>query len=464
MSVKKRPNILFIMTDQQRYDTFSFNHSEVKTPYMDELIKDSVFFENAYCSNPSCVPSRAAIMTGKYPSQCGAPSFITPLPEDETTFMKRLQKAGYYTSVIGKQHFAGSKIDKGYDEANIIDCHFASENNPEAATFVAFLKEHGLSPEDVMDKNLISGGTWKVDTDFHLDHYIGELGKKWLATKPAELADQPWFFTLSFPGPHHPYDLEGTKYSDLYDLDQIKLPETTYEDLDQKPHHFKEMAAYAKIYLKDFTEDQFLKSKRAYMANMSLIDEKVGQVIESLKAQDLYDDTLIIFTTDHGDFMGDFGMVEKLQCLTDSLMRVPLFVKPPIKGFQGRVVEDLVSNLDIAATCLTAAQAPVPKELSNYPYTMYWNPQITQDKRDYMYMEARDIRGILKDGIKVIHYIDRDYGEVYDLNKDPLERDNLWNQPDYQAHKLSAYKDIIHHLYQATPEWDTPWNYGTPEI
>lgn len=270
------------MTDQQRYDTFSFNNPAYITPHMDALIKDSVFFENAFCTNPSCVPSRAAIMTGKYPSECGAPSFITPLPETETTFMKRLQEAGYYTSVIGKQHFAGSKIDQGYDEANIIDCHFASDSNEEAEAFVGFLNEQGLSSEDVMNWDLISGGTWQVDTAFHLDYYIGELGKKWLATRPNELEEQPWFFTLSFPGPHHPYDLEGTKYSELYDIDQIKTSETTYEDLDQKPPHFKEMSNYAKIYLKDFTEEQFRKSKRAYMANMTLIDEKVGEIIQSL--------------------------------------------------------------------------------------------------------------------------------------------------------------------------------------
>lgn len=458
-----RPNILFIMTDQQRYDTFGCINPKIITPNMDKLIKNSIFFKNAYCSNPSCVPSRAAIMTGKYPSECGAPSYITPLPADETTFMTRLQEAGYHTAVIGKQHFAGSDIPKGYDYENIIDCHFANTNNEESRKFVDFLEANGVDVGTEYTRTLISGGTWNVKEELHLDNYIGELGKEWLTNKASEPSDQPWFFTLSFPGPHHPYDLEGTRYSDMYKLEDMDLPEATFEDLDQKPDHFKEMSGYSKIYLKDFSEDQFRRTKRAYYANMTLIDEKVGQVIDLLKANDLYDNTMIIYSTDHGDFMGDFGMVEKLQCLTDSLMHVPLFVKPPIKDYKGSVNEDPVINIDIASTCLTAAGAQVPSRLANYPYTTYWTDD--QPKvRDYLYMEARDMRGILKDGVKTIHYVDRPYGELYDMKKDPLEIENLWNDATYDRQKLEAYRLMMNHMYQATPEWDTPWNYGTPEI
>jgi len=464
MNKKKTPNIIFIMTDQQRFDTFGCVNSEVITPNFDNLIKDSIFFNNAYCSNPSCIPSRAGIMTGKYPSECGAPSFITPLPENETTFMTRLQDAGYHTAVIGKQHFAGSKIKKGFDYENIIDCHFANPGNEEAEGYNNYLIEQGFDIKDVMTRDLISGGSWKINEKYHLDNYIGELGKEWLGNKLDSSDDKPWFFTLSFPGPHHPYDCEGTKYADLYNLDDLSVPETTYEDLDQKPGHFKEMDAYAHIYTKDFTKEQYLRTKRSYYANMSLIDEKVGEVIQLLKDNDAYEDTLIIFSTDHGDFMGDFGMVEKLQCLTDSLMHIPLFVKPPIQGFTGIKVDDPVTNIDIASTCLTTAKADIPIELSNYPYNSYWDDAINNKARDYVYMEARDLRGIIKDGIKTVFYVDREYGELYDMNKDPLEKDNQWENKDYDSKKLEAYQLLINQMYRATPEWNTPWNHGTPTI
>ncbi|MGG1554011.1 sulfatase family protein [Paenibacillus ferrarius] len=465
MTTESRPNILFIMTDQQRFDTFSCVNSEIKTPHLDELIKDSVFFKNAYCVNPSCVPSRAAIMTGKYPSECQCPTYITQLPDDETTFMSRLQNAGYHTSVIGKQHFAGSGIQRGYDEENIIDCHSAFAKPDTAKAYHDFLEQHGIDKSTVMSKGLISGGTWTTDIKYHLDNFIGELGKTWLTKKVAESSsEKPWFFTLSFPGPHHPYDCEGTSYAEQYELDSLSKPETTYEDLDQKPAHFKQMDSYSKIYLKDYSNEVFMKTKRSYYANMSLIDQKIGEVIQILKDNGMYDNTLIIYTSDHGDFMGDFGMVEKMQCLTDSLMRVPLFVKPPIEDFQGITVEDPVVNIDIASTCLHAAEAKIDAKLSNYPFNGYWDARIDRKVRDHVYLEAGDIKGVVKDGIKTIHYVNRSHGELYDMNRDPLERDNRWEDPAYERQKLEGYRLLLDNIYRAIPKSEIKWNVGTPDI
>jgi arylsulfatase len=465
VSSKDRPNILFLMTDQQRFDTFSCVNSEIKTPHLDKLIADSVFFKQAYCANPSCVPSRAAIMTGKYPSECQCPTYISQLPESEKTFMSRLQEAGYYTAVIGKQHFAGSPIKRGYDYENIIDCHAAFTKDESAKPYMDFLAQNGINKSDLMSKGLISGGTWNVDVKYHLDSFIGELGKEWLSTKAKAISEEkPWFFTLSFPGPHHPYDCEGTPYADQYELDSLSKPKTTYTDLDEKPPHFKLMGSYSNIYLKNFTEEVFMRTKRSYYANMSLIDQKIGEIIQILKDNDMYDNTLIIYTSDHGDFMGDFGMVEKLQCLTDSLMRVPLFAKPPIQGYKGRFVDDPVINIDIAATCLRAAGAEVTDHVSNYPYNGYWDDEMELKVRDHIYLEAGDIKGVVKDGIKTIHYMNREYGELYDMNKDPLERTNLWSDPSYIPHKLVGYRFIVNNMYRAIPKWDTRWNTTTPDI
>lgn len=461
--MENRANILFIMTDQQRFDSFSVNNKIIKTPNLDKLIKESVFFENAYCSNPSCVPSRAAIMTGKMPSECCCPAYITQLPIDEITFMTRLQKAGYYTSVIGKQHFADSKIEKGYDYENIIDGHGVFHNPAGIASYLKYLAENKVAPSSLYKKTSISGGEWLVDEKYHIDNFVGDLGKDWLLKKTDSI-EKPWFFTLSFPGPHHPYDLDGTKYSDMYDLADMDLPKAKYEDLDQKPPHFKKMDSYANIYLKDYTDEQYRKSKRSYYANMSLIDEKVGEVIEALKEKGIYDDTVIIFTSDHGDFMGDFGMMEKLQCLTDSLMRVPLFVKPAVKDFKGFKVEDKVLNIDIASTCLNIAKEEVPKELSNYGYNCYWDSDFEMKKRPYIPMEARDIKGVIVGDFKVVSYIEREYGEIYDMKNDPDEIDNLWDNENYQHIKIKGMALIMNEMYKAIPKSSVVWNYGTPEI
>ncbi|KAF4323104.1 hypothetical protein G195_003892 [Phytophthora kernoviae 00238/432] len=451
----------------QRNDTFSCINPEVHTPHLDALIQDSVFFSNARSANPSCVPSRAAIMTGKFPSECQCPSYITQLPADETTFMTRLQEAGYHTAVVGKQHFAGSQIRRGFDDEMIIDGHGAFAENHYIQPYLDFLEQNGIDRKSVYTREFISGGRWNVDTKYHLDDFLGELGKTWLGKKLQEKPDadaKPWFFTLSFSGPHHPYDLEGTKYADRYELDGLLSPDTTYEQLDKKPPQFKGMDSYAKIYLKDFTEEQFKKTKRSYYANITLMDQKIGEVLQMLKDHDMYEDTLIIYTSDHGDFMGDFGMVEKLQCLTDSLMRVPLFVKPPIKGFKGVEIADEVLNIDIAATCLEAAEAQVPEELSGFSYNGYWDHAKEVKVRDAVYMEAGAIKGCIYNGIKTVHYMDRDYGELYDLKQDPKETNNLWDDPSYQQHKLEGTRIILNHMYRAIPKWNIPWNIGTPEI
>ena len=464
--MKKRPNIIFIMTDQQRYDTMGCVNPKVITPNLDKLIENSVFFENGRCSNPSCVPSRAGIMTGKFPSQCQVPAYISYLPDTEKTFMKRLKENGYYTAVVGKQHFAGSKIDKGYDFEMIVDAHMPFSPSEQLGVYEDYLKEQGLNPKEMYQKTLISGGVWKADIKHHVDNFIGEKGKEWLENRLSveENQDKPFFFTLSFPGPHHPYDLEGTKYADMYNLEDMEESESTYEDLEQKGPQFKNMGMYSDIYLKDYTKEQFLRTKRSYYANITLIDEKVGEVIDILKKHNAYDDTVIIYSSDHGDFMGDYGLVEKLQCLEDSLMRVPLFVKPPIAGFSGIRVKEPVVNIDIASTCMELSETPLEAPMSDYSFVPYWDKSKELRIRPYIYMEAGAIRGVLCNGIKTIHYVNRDYGELYDLNKDPLERKNLWNDKDYEDAKLHGYRCMFDSMYKATPGFDTPWNIGTPEI
>ena len=464
--MKKRPNIIFIMTDQQRYDTMGCVNPKVITPNLDKLIENSVFFENGRCSNPSCVPSRAGIMTGKFPSQCQVPAYISYLPDTEKTFMKRMKENGYYTAVVGKQHFAGSKIDKGYDFEMIVDAHMPFSPSEQLGVYEDYLKEQGLNPKEMYQKTLISGGVWKADIKHHVDNFIGEKGKEWLENRLSveENQDKPFFFTLSFPGPHHPYDLEGTKYADMYNLEDMEESESTYEDLEQKGPQFKNMGMYSDIYLKDYTKEQFLRTKRSYYANITLIDEKVGEVIDILKKHNAYDDTVIIYSSDHGDFMGDYGLVEKLQCLEDSLMRVPLFVKPPIAGFSGIRVKEPVVNIDIASTCMELSETPLEAPMSDYSFVPYWDKSKELRIRPYIYMEAGAIRGVLCNGIKTIHYVNRDYGELYDLNKDPLERKNLWNDKDYEDAKLHGYRCMFDSMYKATPGFDTPWNIGTPEI
>lgn len=458
----KRPNILFLMTDEQKFDTFGFNNSIMHTPNLDALIGDSVFFKNAYCSNPSCIPSRAAIVTGKYPTACQCPTYITCLPKTEKTFMKKLSESGYYTAVVGKQHFWISEIDRGYDYEFIVDGHSQNGEPSEISHYLEFLKKEGVDYQ-LADNSLIIGGEWKGETKYHIDEFVGNKGKTWLENHLKEKNEQPWFFTLSFPGPHQPYDCEGTEFADLYNLEDMGTNETCFEDLEQKPAHYKKINP--KAYLKEYSDETFRKTKRAYLANVSLIDKKVGEVIKILKDSGEYDNTVIIYSADHGDFMGDFGMVSKAQYLTESLMKVPLFVKPNIKDFSGIVVDDFVTNINIASTCLSLANAEekIEYNMENHPFNHYWEQQKVENEK-FLYMEAHDIKGIIEENIKTYYYVNRDYGEIYDLSKDPLERENLWNNPEYQSAKYKAMARIINKMQSISPKANIKWNTFAPKI
>lgn len=461
----KRPNILFLMTDEQKYDTFSCINPVIKTPHLDKFIEDSVFFSRAYCGNPSCIPSRAAILTGKFPTACECPTYISKLPPHEVTFMKKLQESGYYTAVVGKQHFAESEIDHGYDYEFIVDGHSPMGDPVEVERYTSYLKNKGIDPKSLYTGDFIVGGHWTGTAEDYIDSFVGDQGKLWLEEHIAEEQEkpQPWFFTLSFPGPHQPFDGTGTGFETLYDLKDMERNDTVFADLEQKPPHYKKLNP--KAYIDQYPEELFRETKRSYYATMSLIDEKVGEILQMLKDKGEYDNTLIIYSADHGDFMGDFGMTTKAQYLAEALMRVPLIVKPPVVGFHGKTVDNLVTNVDIASTCLVAAQAEdkITEKMENHPYQVFWEEDSVPEQ-EFLYMEAHDMKGVIVGDIKTVYYVNRPYGELYDLAKDPLERVNLWDDEAYAQEKNKGLSKIIDKMFQLSPKSEMRWNTKAPEI
>lgn len=158
-------------------------------------------------------------------------------------------------------------------------------------------------------------------------------------------------------------------------------------------------------------------------------------------------------------------MVTKAQYLCEALMRVPLFVKPPIKNFSGKVIAHPVSNIEIAATCLTAANAQdkITETMENHPFQKYWLED-SPEKEEYLYMEAHDIKGVILGSFKTMYYVNRPYGELYDLKNDPLEQVNLWDNPQYQQEKLQGMSKIIDKLFAMSANSRAKWNSNAPSI
>ncbi|WP_039894332.1 sulfatase-like hydrolase/transferase, partial [Hungatella hathewayi] len=230
------------------------------TPVLNRLAEESVWFSRAYTTNPSCIPARAAVFTGRYPSQCGVPGYVSCLPKRETTFMKYLQDGGYYTAVIGKQHFWRSEIERGYDYEDIVDEHeppaVISKELPEGAfglpanktvsdrvsSYVEFLADSDFTSGSQLYREINSKGIYEFtgEEKYHVDAYIGDRGRKWLEESCP--GDRPWFLTLSFPGPHMPFDGIGLPDEKAYEDTELDLPETGLSDLFEKPPHYLDIA------------------------------------------------------------------------------------------------------------------------------------------------------------------------------------------------------------------------------
>ncbi|MBI4893274.1 MAG: sulfatase-like hydrolase/transferase [Acidobacteria bacterium] len=448
-----RANVLFIMTDELRFDCVGYQNSLVRTPNLDRLAQSSVVFSRAYSTSPSCVPARAAIYTGRYPMQCGAPTYITYLPNHETTFMARLRQAGYHTAAIGKQHFGKSGIDRGYDYEDIIDFATAGEGS-----YRKFLEESGMQGRRLSSPVGRFAHRWDVEQRFHVDDFIGEQGRRWITGKRP--AGKPWFLTVSFMGPHQPFDGLGLPFERQYSLGAINLPHTSSADLAGKPPHFRQMQQQ----FGGLTEQEIRQVRLSYYSKISMIDSKIGAILDALKASGEYDRTIIVFTADHGDYMGDYGLIYKGQYLSEALMRVPMLVKPPLANFQGRSESAFVSNFDIAATSLAAAELPIPPQLAAQDLSKFWKSPATAARRTHAFMDAQSLQGIRDDRWKLVHYRDREYGELYDLQVDPWETQNLWNDRSAREVKANLQNHLVDHLIRIAPNSHSEWNTGAPTI
>lgn len=487
--MEPRPNILFIMTDEQRFDAVGYRNPEVVTPNLDALREDSIDFTRAYTANPSCIPARAAIFTGRYPSQCGVPGYMSCLPADETTFMKLLKDGGYHTAVVGKQHFWKSEIERGYDYEDIVDEHEPPEHislelyedyfglpanrtvAPGVSSYVKYLYDNGFRHGSELYREINRKGIYEFfgDEKFYVDAYIGMRGVEWLEEKRPE--DKPWFFTLSFPGPHMPFDGIGLADEKWYDETALSVPGTTVGDLFKKPPHYLDIAKkYGSVDLErhlspdGFTKEEIRLMKKAYYSNMTLIDRKIGEVVRTLKRLGLYDNTLIIFTSDHGDYMGEFGVASKAQYLSEALMRIPFLLKPPVMGYRGREEAALISSVEIAATCLSAADIPVPPDMAKRSLTCFYEESREAERYGELYMEARDIRAIRDGRYKLVYYAGRQYGEFYDLLLDPVEKYNLWDDKAVQREKERMLRALLDKMISLGANEAQPWHPTAPPI
>ena len=463
--MSQQPNLLFVYADQHRADVLGCAGNDiVVTPQLDRLAAEGVRFDHAWTESPICQPARASSLTGRYPNDHGVlGNFAGDCRPEWDTFPRRLQEAGYTTASIGKTHFsswpmaveagAPAPTDEwigsfGFD--HVVEefdkyVHVGDWETP----YMRFLRDHdALEPYlNVLRANFRGGdGHWKGVTsplpqELDLTCFLADEALQWLEGRPG---DQPWFLQLSFVQPHVPL-MGDPVWADHYAGAGIErtAPSQPVATTDEWATH---LAFLRKHSHSDLLSDEFvLAGARQYYAMVSLIDQRIGDLLTQLDQQGQLDNTWIVYAADHGEMLGDHGLMAKMNFYRSSV-RVPLIVRPP-GGTAGRVETAPVQALDIAATLLDAGAATA---LDGAP-SRSLVPFVTGDggaTRDHVASMIRMRPDLptwqaITDG-RWRATINADTGEaieLFDLAEDPDEATNRVGEP--------AAGDVLGHLTTA---------------
>ncbi|MBN9081815.1 MAG: sulfatase-like hydrolase/transferase [Rhizobiales bacterium] len=513
MGAKRRPNFLLIMTDQHRADHLGcYGNPIVRTPAIDGLSRQGLRFDNFFVANPICMPNRASIMTGRMPSLTGVRHNGIALSRNHANFVELLRDSGYATALIGKSHlqsFTGEpavnrfKAEPGlatppeplrdahkdhrtgaaYEYENIMQWPVTAQSRHKEDSFYGF--DHFELVADHGDRACGDYRLWALAREPNFDKLVGpgnalpdqriKAPQAWRTAVPEELystrfieertvaaleqcalePSKPFFIQMSFPDPHHPFTPPG-KYWDMYDPADIPLP-ASFDNGDLPPI-VRMREALAKGSDPRNKQSPFAvtaSETRDIIAltygSISMIDDAIARVRAKLAELELDQDTIVIFTSDHGDFMGDHGIMLKLLLHYRGLIRVPFIWSEP--GRNADIRPDLAQSIDIAPTILRRAgiqpyngiqgrnlleeaepSSLVIEEDSQRPMTGFDRPQRVRT------LVTRKWRMSVRDG--------EDWGELYDLENDPQEVANLWNSPTTLARKAELFEELARRLIQ----------------
>jgi arylsulfatase A-like enzyme len=478
-TVPDRPNILFIHTDEQRADSLGcMGNDHAQTEHIDGLAADGVTFEDAHCTHPLCMPSRGTLMTGRYPTATGMWRNGIPLPEDEQTLPGLLRDAGYTTGLLGKGHLTPYSGDPDrhpesvqitnddcteedvweywrnfdgpyYDFEHVRLAIAHGHHGTDGGHYGLWLREEHpdavelFEPENALEQTDERFNSWKsaAPLEAHSTTYVADRTVEFIEDHAAD--DDPFFGWVGIPDPHFPYD-PPEPYAGQTDPEAVDLPvdwqgESWREDLPELVRYFTEGEKYPPPW--DEITEELVRELIAHTIDMvNLVDDGVGRILEALDANGIAEDTLVVFTSDHGDWLGDHGIFQKGAVHTDGETRIPLVVRWPGEAEDGRRVESTASLVDMMPTLLDAAGVDVPFGVQGESMV----PVLTGEQdsvREYAHVVHRHEEGsvnfspgtmhlktIIGDDYRLSHYsgLEQPYGQLIDRQNDPGELDNLW--------------------------------------
>ncbi len=437
-----QPNIILIITDQQRYDTINaLGFPYMDSPNLDRLVNEGVSFDNCHITAPSCAPARASLFTGYYPHVTG---IMRNGDLWRHSWVEDLADSGYYCVNIGKMHSKPFETPLGFHERFVVENKDRYLQGREYMDqWDKALESRGLVKQQRVlyrkredYKERMGAFSWDLPPETQSDNFVGGLTCSWLRNRPVK---QPLFLQIGFPGPHPPYDPTPEAAAEYIDR-ELPLPEVSQADLDGQPPPFKQLRQHntqvdhdSIVHLLEPSRLQLQRLRAYYAANVSMIDQQVGQIMETLEAQGYLENSIVIFTSDHGDCLGDHGHIQKWT-MYDIITRVPTIFWAPGRFEGGRRISELCQWMDIGSTILelagvqpaesVQAQSLLPalqgeawpgRELvfAEHPAdTVYEGPLMTM---------------VRSERYKLVHFLGEDYGQLFDLEADPGEERNRWD-------------------------------------
>lgn len=513
----RRPNVLLIVTDQHRADHLGcYGNAVVRTPNIDALANRGVRFDRCYVSSPICMPNRATLMTGRMPSAHGVRSNGIPLSLDQRTFVEVLRAGGYRTALIGKSHLQnmldkppvsgrvpgdearGERLDgkryeqesprRWHDPAHHIDLPYYGFEHVELAIehgdlvdgeYRRWVSAHGgdaaalAGPERALPSKRAFRvpQAWRtgVPEEWYPTTFVADRTSATIERYATDAPDRPFFIQCSFPDPHHPFTPPG-RYWDMYDPDDMTAPETCRPPDARAPHalrwmHEQRASGRANLTSPAAFAIDALEAREATALTygmISMVDDAIGRVLAALQRSGMAEDTIVVFTSDHGDFMGDHGLLLKGPLHYESIVRVPLIWMDPRATGPAQTRDALVGTIDLAPTMLELAALtpynglqgrsllPLIADAGAHRRTAML---IEEDGQRPMFglTEAPRARTIVTETERMTVYAGAPWGELYNLAEDPLETENRWDELAPRARLLEALTQTSLDLWDRSP-------------
>lgn len=433
---RQKPNFLIIQADQVAAQWLSmYGNSTVKMPNLEALAQQGAVFQNAYCNSPLCAPSRFSMLSGRLPSIIAAYDNAAEFPSAIPCFTHYLRVLGYRTLLSGKMHFVGPDQLHGFEERLTTDVY------PADYTWTPDWSH----PEKLLEwyhtmTSVVQAGPCIASMDIDYDDDVAFQTVRKIRTMARDNDNRPFCFFVSFTHPHDPY-IMTSDYWNLYqnaDIPMPKIPALPFADLDPHSQHLWKMCATDEF---EITSQHIRTARHGYFASLSYVDDKIGQIIKALKDTNQYDNTIILFTSDHGDMLGERGLWYKMS-MFDSSARIPLIFHAP-SYFAPRYIPEVVSLVDLLPTLLDIADSTVPK-CDGHSFLPLLKGDTTHAKNqalvEYLAEGIDRPHLMIRQGNYKYIFTEGDPELLFDMTRDPNETNNL---AEVETEVLESFRNTL---------------------